>query len=174
MMTKHWYRTLQYGLLLLTIMVIATAFYLQYIGGLLPCPLCLMQRLFIFILLLLIIIIVRQSNLERVRIFSAFQMFFAFIGLSFAARQLWLQHLPVGLAPACVPDFSVLIQYFPWKDIVRSLIWGAGDCSEIPWAWLGLSMAAWSALYFIIMFVVSGFIFFQLGSSINRVEKKTK
>ena len=173
-MTKQLYRTLQNALLLLTIVVIATAFYLQYIVGLVPCPLCLMQRFFIFILLTLAILAVCKSTFERSRFLATFQMLFAFIGLFFATRQLWLQHLPAGLAPACVPDLSVLMHYFPWKDIVHSLVWGAGDCSEIPWAWLGLSMAAWSALYFIIMFIVSGFIFFRLGSSITRVEKKPK
>ena len=173
-MTKHLYRTLQTGLVFLTIAVIGTAFYLQYVIGLQPCPLCLMQRFCALMLAVICLVSVFQQTLERARVGTIFQMLFALFGLFFAARQLWLQHLPVGQAPACIPDFSVLIHYFPWTDVLHALLWGAGDCSEVSWKWLGFSMAAWSALYFFMIILVSGFIFFQQGVSLICVKKKSK
>lgn len=173
-MTKHLYRTLQKGLLLSTILVIVIAFYSQYVGGFQPCPLCLMQRFCVFILGVIFLIGACQLTLVSARILSGLQMAFAMLGLFVAFRQLWLQHLPIGQAPACIPDFSVLIHYFPWMDVVHALVWGAGDCSEVTWRWLGLSMATWSALYFLIMLVIGGYIFYQLGQPVIGVKKKPK
>ena len=171
MMTKPFYRSLQAGLLLLTILVIGWAYYLQYVGGFQPCPLCLTQRFFVFILVVIGMVGVCQQSLERVKIISGSQILAALIGLIFAVRQLWLQHLPVGQAPACIPDFGVLIRYFPWMDVMHALFWGAGDCAEVAWKWLGLSMAGWSALYFLMMLIVSGFVFFRLRQPLMRGKK---
>ena len=173
-MTKHLYQTLQKGLLLSTLLVIVSVFYSQYVGGFQPCPLCLMQRFCAFILVVIFLIGVCQSTLVSAKILSCFQMTGAILGLFFAFRQLWLQHLPIGQAPACIPDLSVLIHYFPWTDVMHALFWGAGDCSEVTWKWLGLSMATWSALYFLIILVVGGYIFYQLGQPVIGVKKKLK
>ena len=71
-------------------------------------------------------------------------------------------------------NYTNSIHYFPWKDILHALLWGAGDCAEVTWKWLGLSMAAWSALYFFVVLLVSGFIVFRLGTSFWCVKKKSK
>lgn len=77
-----------------------------------------------------------------------FQLLIGIAGIYFSGRQLWLQTLPADQLPACLPGMSVLLQYFPWKDILQAMFLGAADCGEITWQWLGLSMPAWSALYF--------------------------
>ncbi len=173
-MTKHLYRRLQNGLLLFTGLVIGATFYLQYIGGIEPCPLCLMQRFCALILFVICIVGVCQSTLVHTKGIAGLQIVFAMMGLLIAFRQLWLQHLPLGQAPGCIPDFSVLIHYFPWKDVVHALFWGAGDCAEVTWRWLGLPMPAWSAVYFLTMLVVSVVIVFRQASPVNGVKKKSK
>ncbi len=77
-----------------------------------------------------------------------FQLLAGLGGLYFAGRQIWLQMQGTEELGACLPGFDVLIHYFPWPDIIKAFFIGAADCGEVTWQWLGLSMAAWSFLYF--------------------------
>lgn len=161
------YRTLQNLLLLWTILVLGVAFYLQYMRGLQPCPLCIMQRFCMFLLLVFCILGVSLTGVKRSLIVTIFQILFAVAGLFFAGRQLWLQSLPVGEAPACIPDFDVLFHYFPLKDVLHALVWGTGDCAEITWRFLGLSLPVWAAFYFVIMIAGCAFSLFLLYKSFS-------
>jgi disulfide bond formation protein DsbB len=89
------------------------------------------------------------------------QCFFACAGLFFALRQLWLQSLPAGTAPACMPGLDILIRYFPWQDVAHALLWGSGDCAESTWNFLGISMAGWSAVYFSFMALSTLYLYFR-------------
>lgn len=151
------YRRVQYFLVLLTVFVLFFSLYAQYVVGLEPCPLCLMQRLCVFILMA--IMGLTLATLKKARIISLCQVFVAGAGLFFALRQLWLQSLPPGAAPACMPGLDILIRYFPWQDVAHALLWGTGDCAEATWSFFGLSMAAWSALYFLLMSVSGLFLY---------------
>lgn len=164
-MSKRAYRRLQSLLLLATILVLWSAFYFQFVGGLHPCPLCLMQRFCAFMFAMFCLMGLCLSTRGRGRVVAIFQMLFTAAGLFFAIRQLWLQSLPAGQAPACLPGLDILIHYFPWQDVFLALFWGTGDCAEVTWTLLGLSMPAWAALYFFMMLLVSGLSLFLLRSS---------
>ena len=168
-MSKRAYRTFQSLLLLLTMVVLVVTFYFQYVGGLQPCPLCLMQRFCAFLLAMFCLMGMCLSTLKRGRSVAIFQIVFAVAGLFFATRHVWLQSLPADQAPVCLPGLDVLIHYFPLHDVLHSLLWGAGECAEVTWKWLGLSMPVWAALYFLTMFVASGFIYFRLRHSLVRL-----
>lgn len=163
-MNKRSYRVLQHLLYLLTFFVIATSFYLQYMTHLQPCPLCLMQRGCAFLFVICCLIAMRVASLRAARCLIGLQILSAGAGLFFALRQLWLQSLPADKVPACLPSFDVLLQYFPWPDIVSALFWGTGSCAEMSWTFLGLSLAAWSGLYFLTLVVVSLYAFILLGT----------
>ena len=156
-MTKLMYRKVQYFLVLITVFVLFFSLYAQYGLGLQPCPLCLMQRTCVFVLLG--IMGLSLGTLKRARIISLLQAFVACAGLFFALRQLWLQSLPPGSAPACMPGLNILIHYFPWQDVAKALLWGTGDCAEMTWNFLGISMAGWAALYFLLMAVAGIFLY---------------
>lgn len=161
-MTKLQYKRIQYILVWISALVLFFSFYSQYALGLQPCPLCLMQRACIFIMLGLMGLTL--GTLKRAHILSLLQCFFAGAGLFFALRQLWLQSLPLGAAPACMPGLDILIHYFPWQDIVRTLLWGSGDCAEIKWSFWGLSMAEWSACYFVFMVLSTFYLYWRTRS----------
>ncbi|RUR12019.1 disulfide bond formation protein B [Legionella sp. km772] len=161
-MTKIQYRQIQYTLVLITAFVLFFSLYSQYVLGLQPCPLCLMQRICVFMLLGLMGLTL--GTLKRARVLSLIECFFACAGLFFALRQLWLQSLPAGSAPACMPGLDILIRYFPWQDVARALLWGSGDCAESTWSFLGLSMAAWAACYFAFMASATLYLYFRTKS----------
>lgn len=135
----------------LSLSVLLLSFYFQYSLGLEPCPLCLMQRLCVGLITLLSLIGLWLRRPAYAAGLLLTQLVFVVFGLFFALRQIWLQSLPPGSAPACMPDMSVLIHYFPWQDVLHAFIWGAGDCAQIPWQWLGLSLAGWSLVYFVVL-----------------------
>lgn len=158
-MTKIKYKKMQYLIAFLTLIILSFSFYLQYQVGLQPCPLCLMQRLCVFLILILLGINLR--TLKKAHLVSLIQAFVAAGGLFFSLRQLWLQALPSGAAPTCMPGLDILIQYFPWQTVAKALFWGSGDCGEATWTWLGISLPGWSALYFFFIMIVSLFLAFR-------------
>ena len=153
----------------MTLLVLGTSFYFQYMLGLQPCPLCLMQRFCLFGFAIFCLLGMYQFKITRSRVVVLFQIFFAFSGLYFAGRQVWLQLMPLESPSSCMPGFDVLMRYFPWKDILHALFWGAGDCGEVKWQWLGLSMPAWSALYFLLIGVLSVILVYGLRRESKRV-----
>lgn len=143
----------QYNLigLLLVLTILGAAVYLQMGLGLEPCPLCLLQR-FCFILLgLLFFIGIFYSPMQLGRIVHALLILFvAVLGGIIAARQIWLQHLPAGQAPACMPGFYYLLQHFSLREALPIIFKGSQDCADIQWLFLHLSMPEWSLIFFIL------------------------
>ncbi|STX29879.1 Disulfide bond formation protein B (Disulfide oxidoreductase) [Legionella beliardensis] len=158
-MTSYNYRYWQLVLLIMSLCVLLASLYFQYIKDLQPCPLCLMQRLCVILEVIVCFIALFASRERMQRGMAGLQIIIALAGLYFAGRQLWLQALPHDQIPACLPGLEVLLQYFPWRDIFHALLWGAADCAEVSWQFLGLSMPAWAALYFIGMMSAAVFIY---------------
>jgi disulfide bond formation protein DsbB len=163
-MHKRTYRIFLIVLTAISLFVLGASFYFQYIVGLVPCPLCLMQRLCVAAIFFFSLMGVCLTTLRRARLVSIMQMFFALAGLFFATRQLWLQALPAGHGASCMPGLDILMRYFPWKDVARALFWGTGDCAEVHWQMLGLSMPAWSLFYFIFILISAAFLFKKTGN----------
>lgn len=152
-MIKDNYRLGQSILFVISLFVLAASIYFQFVKKLEPCPLCLMQRVCVIIALGLCMAGLFCKTTSARRRVLIFQLLISLAGIYFAGRQLWLQTLPADQLPACLPGMNVLLQYFPWKDILQAMFLGAADCGEVTWQWLGLSMPAWSALYFLAYFV---------------------
>ena len=169
-MSKRTYKLIHNLLFMLTFFVLASAFYFQYMKGLQPCPLCLMQRAFAFLFAVGCLMGLYLSTRKMARVVACLQMICSAAGLFFACRQLWLQSLPLDKAPACLPGFDVLVKYFPWHDVMYALLWGTGNCAEVTWTLLGLSMAAWAACYFLFIFFVSTIVFFLIRPAVGRFE----
>ena len=161
-MIRTHYRLWSCSLLIVTLSILITSFYFEYVQGLNPCPLCLMQRFCVMMLMLLLsanMFYTRPSVTTKILIA---QMFFAGAGIFFALRQLWLQSLPADQIPLCLPGLGMMIHYLPWRDILHALFLGAGDCAEVSWTWLGLSMPAWSGIYFLGMLLATLLSYWQM------------
>jgi disulfide bond formation protein DsbB len=126
------------------VVLMVTAYYMQYIMGLQPCPLCMLQR-FILVLIGLVLLVaaVHNPGSRGAGIYAALTVFFSIAGLAAAGRHVWLQHLPADEVPACAPSWDYLIDAFPLKEVVRTMLHGSGDCAEVSWTFLGLSIPEW-------------------------------
>ena len=66
-----------------------------------------------------------------------------------AARQSWLQWYPPETV-SCGRDFYGMIETFPLKRAIPMIFRGGGDCTKVDWTFLGLSIANWSFLCFVL------------------------
>jgi protein dithiol:quinone oxidoreductase len=147
--------------------LLGAAYYLQYYQGQEPCPLCLVQR--VFYLLAGIVFLLGALHGPRAKgaaVYAGLAILFALGGLATAARQVWLQHLPADQVPACGPDLPFMLEHFPISRTLNFLVRGSGQCAEVTWRFLGMSIAEWSLLCF------SGFIVYALWIGAHGLSKK--
>jgi len=124
-------------------------YYLQYFEGQDPCPLCLVQRGFYYALIVVFAAAALHSpGRTGNAVYCAAGTFFALGGFGVAARQVWLQHLPPDQVPACGPDLFFMMENFPLRRILEKVFLGSGQCAEVNWRFLGLSIAEWSLACF--------------------------
>ena len=130
--------------------LILTGLYMQYFMDLYPCPLCITQRVFIVAvgLTTLLAFLLNPGKVGR-RVFGGLGIFLALAGSAFSLRQLWLQSLPEDQAPACGPDIGYLLDNFPLMDALSVLLRGDGNCAEVVWTFLGVSIPGWTLVAFI-------------------------
>lgn len=129
--------------------LILTGFYFQYVLNLYPCPLCITQRVFIVAVGLtgLLAFLINPKKIGR-KIFGILGALFAIGGGCFSARQLWLQSLPEDQVPACGPDLNYLLENFPLMDALSVLLRGDGNCAEVHWTFLDISIPGWTLVAF--------------------------
>ena len=129
--------------------LLAFGYYLQYVDHQDPCPLCLVQRGFFYGVLAVFAVAALHSPARTGKIvYCAAASLLALFGFGVAARQVWLQHLPADQVPACGPDLFFMIENFPLSRTLQKLFMGSGQCAEVNWTFLGLSIAEWSLAWF--------------------------
>ncbi len=125
--------------------LVAMALYFQHVKGLEPCPLCIFQRVAVIatgVVMLLGFVHNPFSHFGRA-VYGALTVLSAGTGLAIAGRQVWLQHLPADQVPECGPGLDYMLEVFPLQDVVEKVLRGSGECAEVQWVFLGLSMPEW-------------------------------
>ena len=138
--------TLALYILALTGCLLFGALVMEHFFALVPCPLCLMQRIWFFAAGLFAFIGLLHN--PRWGIYPVLSIASAVTGAGFSIRQLYLQSLPADQVPACGPDITYMIDAFPLKDLLAAMTRGTGDCAAVSWQFLGLSIPAWALLGF--------------------------
>ena len=72
-------------------------------------------------------------------------------GAGIATRHVWLQHLPKDKVPECGPGLSYMLNKFPLFDVFEKIFRGSGECAEVGWTLLNLSIAGWSLVWFVLL-----------------------
>lgn len=127
-------------------------YYLQYVQGLDPCPLCYVQRYFFYaVMALCVVAALHDPRRAGVLAYGILVALFAAGGAAAASRQVWLQHLPADKVPQCGPDLFFMLKNFPLSDTLMKLVRGTGECAKVDWTFLGLSIAEWSLGCFVVL-----------------------
>ena len=147
-------RTLNFAGFLCCAGMMGFAFFAQYVLLLDPCPLCVFQRVAVIGLgtFFLVAALHDPAGWAR-RVYVAFMALFALFGIGVAGWHFRLQNLPPDEVPSCGPGLDYMLENFPLRDALSMVFKGSGECAEIAWSFLGLSMPAW---VFISLVVVGG------------------
>jgi protein dithiol:quinone oxidoreductase len=140
----------------LSVLGMAFALYLEHVQGLNPCPLCVFQRVGL-IGLGLFALIAFLHNPQA----GWLKRSYAFLGTlsiawsaGVAARHIWLQNLPPEKVPSCGPGLDYWVETLPMKSVLQQVLSGSGECAEIDWTFLGLSLPVWSMAFFSVLLLI--------------------
>jgi disulfide bond formation protein DsbB len=120
------------------------ALYAQYVLLLDPCPLCVFQRI-ATILLGIVFLIATLHNPGRLgaRIYGVLVALPAAFGVGVATWHVRLQNMPKDEIPSCGPGFEYIMENFALFDALSMIFEGSGECADVVWRLLGLSMPSW-------------------------------
>ncbi len=134
--------------------MMAYAYFAQHVQGYLPCPLCEFQRMAMIATGVLFLLAAVHNPWDfGARVYGVLTALAAAGGLAVAWRHVWLQGLPPDEVPACGPGLDYMLNAFPFTEVLSRVFTGSGECASIDWEFLGLSMPAWTLLWFVIFVV---------------------
>ena len=128
-------------------LLLAGALFFEFVMGLAPCPLCMMQRLW-FALAGIITYLGLLHN-PRWGIYATLTIIAAAVGAYFSVRHLWLQSLPEDQVPACGPPLQYMLEAFSVSDVLIEMTRGSGDCAKTTWSLFGITLPGWALLGFV-------------------------
>ncbi len=144
-------------------------YYLQYVEYLDPCPLCITQRLFYMMIGVVSLAAITAHRFPRIQRGLACMLSLSAIGgILTAGRQVWLQHLPKDQVPECGPGLQYWLENEPLLQTLSLLFKGDGNCAEVQWRFLGLSIGEWSLAWFVAFLILGIFLFKSLGNLTGR------
>lgn len=132
------------------------ALHLQYVEGLEPCPLCMLQRICVMAMgVVFLVATFHNPGRAGAGVYALLQLLIGGAGAAIAARQVWLQSLPKDQVPACGMGLNYMLETLPFTDAVRQVLEGSGECAEKSWEFLHLSIAGWTLVFFVAMIAAS-------------------
>ena len=138
--------------------LLSYALYTEHFLYLVPCALCMTQRFFYLLAGLLgLFAAIHRPRHVIAQCYNGLIMLSLGLGAATAGRQVWLQHLPEDQVPACGPSLGYMLETLPIAETFKTLMMGDGNCAEVQWTFLGLSMPTWSLIAFIGLLLLSLF-----------------
>ena len=120
------------------------ALYAQYVLLLNPCPLCVFQRIATILLGLVFLVAgLHDPGKAGGRLYALLVVVAAGFGVGVAGWHVHLQSLPADKVPSCGPGFEYIMENFALFDALGLIFQGSGECAEVVWRLLGLSMPTW-------------------------------
>jgi disulfide bond formation protein DsbB len=135
--------------------LIGFALYLQHSLGLEPCPMCILQRYaFIVVGVIALAAAIHNPGVVGRRVYSGLLVLMAATGGGIAIRHVYLEHYPPKIYD-CGADVGFMLESFPLTQALPMIFRGTGDCTKVPWRFLGLSIAEWSLICFALLIVAA-------------------
>ncbi len=134
---------------LICAVLIATALIMQYALKLEPCPLCIFQRVFVIALGgIALVAAIHDPGLMGRRVYGVLIVVFGVLGMIVAGRHVWLQSLPADQVPECGPGLEYMLNAFPLTEALSLVFRGSGECADVQWVFLGLTIPGWTLVIF--------------------------
>ena len=125
------------------------ALYLQHVKGLLPCPLCVAQRVVYGLMgLTALLALIHKPGIFGNRSYCALMSAWALLGGIVAARHAWLIRYPEAFECGISPE-EAFLNALPIAQWWPEMFEANGDCASIDWKFLSLTIPDWSLIAFI-------------------------
>jgi len=137
--------------------LIIVALFFEHMLLLEPCLLCYAQRACVYLVILLSLVgfLHKNQSLITFRTYTGLTIAIIVCGILLSIRQLYLQNLPPELVPSCGPDIDYLFETLPVLEVFMLAIRGDGNCAEVLWSFLGISIPGWLLIAFSAQFIYS-------------------
>ncbi|MCM5704887.1 disulfide bond formation protein B [Larsenimonas salina] len=137
------------------VLMLGTAMVMQHGFGLEPCPLCIFQRIAVLVALIFLVIgAVHNPKGKAGAIYSGLGLVSTLVGIGIAARHTWLQTLPPDQVPTCGPGLDYMLEVLPLWNVISQVLSGSGECAEVSFRWLGMTLPAWTLIGFCVLAVL--------------------
>jgi disulfide bond formation protein DsbB len=124
--------------------LLAYAYYAQFVMHLDPCPLCIFQRVGVFVLgVIFLAATLHDPGALGRRVYALLLSLAALATIGVALRHLYIQSLPPDAVPACGASLDFMLKVFSLSEVLVKVLTGSGECAKITWEFLGLAMPAW-------------------------------
>lgn len=157
-------RVLFFGLFLASVVGTIYALYLQYALQLLPCNLCILQRVGLWIMGIfsLLFAVINPRALWAKSVLFVGSLGGILWSLVIAARHVWLTYLPADQVPACGASLDYLMEAMPITSALKEVLSASGECAAVTWRLLGLSIPEQSLIFFAVLFGVHMWLVWRL------------
>ena len=146
--------------------LMGVALYMEHAMGLEPCNLCILQRIAVIATAIVALFAaIHGPNIVEIKIYASLGLLTSGTGAGLSSRQLWLQSLPADQVPACGPSLDYLVDVFPLTQVLSMVLEGDGDCAEVVWRFLGVSIPGWTLVGFLVLIVICTFVFLRPKTS---------
>jgi len=129
--------------------LLVAAFYFEYYLGLEPCPLCMLSRVTVLALgvCYLVATLHNPKGFSR-KIYHIIISLFSLLGVLISGRHAYLQSLPADEVPSCGPGIDYMLDTLPMSEVLKEVLYGSGECAEVSWQFLSLSMPIWMLIMY--------------------------
>lgn len=140
--------------------------YLQMVEYLEPCPLCILDRAVVIglIIVFALALIHNPAGVGR-KVYATLASLLSLTGIAICARHIWLQNLPADQVPECGAGFWYMLESMPLMGFLDTILNGSGECADIQWQFLGLSIPELTLVLFIVFLLLSLALFFTGGKA---------
>ena len=129
--------------------LVGYALYVQRVDFLDPCPLCVFQRMaFLYIGSVALLGALHGPRGFGRWVYGVLVILGGIAGMSIAGRHLWLQSLPADQVPDCGMGLNYMLETMPFTEVLSEVFYGSGECAEVIWQFLGLSMPGWTFIWY--------------------------
>jgi disulfide bond formation protein DsbB len=129
--------------------LIGAAMLLQFVEGLEPCPLCILQR-YAFVAVALFALLAAMLPRLPARVAAWLGVLCALAGAGTSSWHVWLQlHPPV--ISSCGASLEYMVMNLPLANVLPRVFQGYGDCTKIDWTFLGISIPGWSLIWTVVL-----------------------
>ena len=144
------------------LVVVAVAIQTQF--NLEPCPLCVSQRIVFIVIGFLFFLFSFLKPNQLIKFIHVLTLLTAnIVGIVFAIRHIMIQSKWIIVPAECGIDLDYMFENFPLTEAFSLLFKGTGDCSEIDWYFLGLTLPQLALIAYILFVIFTLYIYNKIN-----------